>query len=78
MKTDFRINCMKEKNNYIIYHGIPCEIIEDYCRPGDGPYLKIRSSEDIDKAYSLGFTCMGYPDEIMKKVDLGDTGLVSE
>ena len=41
---------MKEKTKYIIYQGIPCEIIEDYLRPGDGPYLKIRSSEDIDKA----------------------------
>ena len=46
---------MKEKNKYIIYHGIPCEIIEDYLRPGDGPYLKIRSSEDIDKAYISSF-----------------------
>ena len=60
---------MKENHKYINYHGISCEIIEDYLRPGDGPYLKIRSSEDIDKAYRLGFTCMGYPDEIMKKVD---------
>lgn len=60
---------MKEKNKIVYYHGISCEIIEDYLRPGDGPYLKIRSSEDIDKAYSQGFICMGYPDEIMKKVD---------
>ncbi len=69
---------MKEKTKYIIYHGIPCEIIEDFLCPGDGPYLKIKSADDIDKAYSLGFTCMGYPDEIMKKVDLDDNGLVSE
>ena len=60
---------MSEKKKYIIYQGITCEIIKDYLRPGDGPYLKIRSSDDIDKAYSLGFTCMGYPDEIMKKID---------
>ena len=59
---------MKEKHKSIIYHGIPCEIIEDYLCPGDGPYLKIRSSDYIDKAYSLGFTYMGYPDEIMKRV----------
>lgn len=67
---------MKETNKCIIYQGIPCEIIEDYLCPGDGPYLKIRSSEDIDKAYCLGFTCMGYPDEVMKRVSREELGLI--
>ena len=60
---------MQAKNKLIIYHGILCEIIEDYLCPGDGPYLKIKSAEDIGKAYGLGFNCMGYPDEIMKRVN---------
>lgn len=52
----------------IIYEGMLCEVIDEYMAPGDGPYLKIKFPADIDKALSLGFTCMGYPDEIMKKV----------
>ncbi len=52
----------------LYYEGMLCEVIDEYMAPGDGPYLKIKSSADIDKALSLGFTCMGYPDEIMKRV----------
>lgn len=52
----------------LCYEGMLCEVIDEYMALGDGPYLKIKSSADIDKALSLGFTCMGYPDEIMKKV----------
>ncbi len=54
--------------NRIIYEDMICELIENYYKPGDGPYLKITSPADIDKAYSLGFTCMGYPNEVMKKL----------
>ena len=30
----------------------------------------ITSSDDIEKAYSLGFTCIGYPTEIAKEISI--------
>lgn len=50
------------------YEGMKCTIIENYFCEGDGPYVKITDSKDIDKAYAKGFECMGHPTEIMKKI----------
>ena len=55
-------------NKRVIYKGIPCELIENYYVEGDGPYLRIVSYKDVDRAYALGFTCMGYPDEVMLRI----------
>ena len=52
----------------IKYYGIECELYEHYFTNYDGPYLKIKSSKDLEKAYSRGFECMGYPDEVMKEI----------
>jgi hypothetical protein len=32
----------------------------------DGSLVKILNPVDIDKAYELGFECIGYPDEVVK------------
>lgn len=50
------------------YEGIKRTLIENYFCEGDGPYVKIIDSKDIDKAYEKGFECMGHPTEIMKKI----------
>ena len=60
-------------NKRVIYNGIPCELIENYYAEGDGPYLKIVSGKDVDRAYALGFSCMGYPDEVMLKISEEET-----
>mgnify|MGYP003289626754 CR=1 FL=1 len=52
----------------VTYEGMKCTLIENYFCEGDGPYIKIIESKDIDKAYKKGFECMGYPTEIMKKI----------
>ena len=34
----------------------------------DGPLMKLVNSKDIDKAYALGFECVGHPTEIVKYI----------
>ena len=34
----------------------------------DGPLVKILNPMDVDKAYELGFECVGHPDEIVKYI----------
>ena len=52
----------------VIYEGMKCTLIENFFCEGDGPYVKIIESKDIDRAYAKGFECMGHPTEIMKKI----------
>lgn len=56
----------------VTYEGMKCTLIENYFCEGDGPYVKIVESKDIDKAYEKGFECMGHPTEIMKKISLDE------
>lgn len=50
------------------YKGIVCELYEHYFTDSDGPYLKVKFSSDLERAYELGFKCLGYPDEVMKEI----------
>lgn len=59
---------MKEKTMNVMYNGMPCRLLEYYMQEGDGPYVMIENSSDIDKAYKMGFDCLGYPTEIAKKI----------
>jgi hypothetical protein len=34
----------------------------------DGPLVRIINAKDIDRAYALGFKCVGYPDELVKYI----------
>lgn len=52
----------------VTYEGMRCTLIVNYFCEGDGPYVKIIDSQDIDKADEKGFECMGHPTEIMKKI----------
>lgn len=52
----------------VTYKGMKCRLYDTYLAEDDGPLVKICNSKDIDKAYSLGFQGVGYPDEIVKKV----------
>lgn len=54
------------------YRGMDCELYEHYFTDDDGPYLRITSPRDIEKAYKCGFECMGYPDEVMKEISRAD------
>ena len=50
------------------YKGMECELFENYISDNDGPTVRICSFSDIEKAYSLGFKCFGYPNEICKRI----------
>ncbi len=50
----------------VIYKGIACELL-----PAEGPFpirLQILSRDDLSRALQIGFSCWGYPTEIMKEV----------
>ena len=47
------------------YKGIKCDLYKSYMAEDDGPLVKILNPADIDKAYELGFECVGHPDEIV-------------
>ena len=50
----------------VIYQGIPCKLLAT-----EEPFptrLQIISPNDISKAMQVGFSCWGYPNEIMKEV----------
>ena len=50
--------------NLVVYKGIPCKLLA-----AEEPFpsrLQIISPNDISKAMQIGFSCWGYPNEIMK------------
>ena len=50
----------------VIYQGIPCELLA-----AEKPFptrLQIISPNDNSKAMQIGFSCWGYPNEIIKEV----------
>ena len=50
----------------VIYQGILCELLV-----AEEPFptrLQVISPNDISKAMQVGFSCWGYPTEIMKEV----------
>ena len=52
--------------NLVVYKGIPCKLLA-----AEKPFparLQIISPNDISKAMQIGFSCWGYPTEIMKEV----------
>ena len=52
--------------NLVVYKGIPCKLLS-----AEEPFLsrlQIISPNDISKAMQIGFSCWGYPTEIMKEV----------
>ena len=56
------------KNKVVNYSGIKCFLYKSYMAEEDGPLVKIVDSRDIDKAYDLGFECIGYPTELVKYI----------
>lgn len=58
---------MNECKN-VIYQGIPCILYYEYLKPGDGPLVKVKNSADLEKAYELGFECVGHPTEVVKYI----------
>ena len=52
--------------NLVVYKGIPCKLLA-----AETPFptrLQILSSDSIFRALQEGFSCWGYPNEIMKEV----------
>ncbi|MBQ8296174.1 MAG: hypothetical protein IJX77_00145 [Ruminococcus sp.] len=50
--------------------GMKCRVFKSYIIGDSRPLIMITSSDDIEKAYSLGFTCIGYPTEIAKEISI--------
>lgn len=53
----------------VIYNGMECTLFDSYPGVDGEPIVRINRPQDIDKAYALGFECVGYPDEIVKVVN---------
>lgn len=50
--------------------GMKCKVFKSYMTEDSGPLIMITSSDDIEKAYNLGFTCIGYPTEVAKEISI--------
>ena len=57
-----------KKDKIIRYRDIKCVVLKSYFSEKDDPVLRIVNPKDKQKAYSLGFKCMGHPNEIMKYI----------
>ena len=57
-----------KKDKIIRYRGIKCVVLKSYFSKKDGPLLRIANPKDKQKAYALGFKCIGYPNEIVKYI----------
>ena len=57
-----------KKDNIIRYRGIKCVVLKSYFSEKDDPLLRLVGPKDKQKAYALGFECVGYPDEIVKYI----------
>lgn len=62
------MNIQKQERKNIKYKEIDCYLYKSYMCENDGPLIKIIHSKDIDKAYELGFECIGHPSEIVKYI----------
>ena len=56
----------------VSYKGMECTLLESYMREGDGPWVMIINSSDINKAYENGFNCLGYPNEVAKRISMDE------
>lgn len=52
------------------YLGMKCKVFKSYLTEDIRPLIMITSSDDIEKAYDLGFTCIGYPTEVVKEISI--------
>ena len=64
--------------DYVIteYHGIKCRVFTNYMTEDSEPMVMITSPEDLQKAHALGFTCIGYPNEVAKEITAEDYELL--
>ena len=53
-------------DNLVVYKGIPCKLLA--AEPPFPTILQILSPDSIPQALKEGFSCWGYPTEIMKEV----------
>lgn len=53
-------------DNLVVYKGISCKLLA--AEETFPTRLQIISPNDISKAMQIGFSCWGYPNEIMKEV----------
>lgn len=56
------------KHKTVTYKGMECTLFASYFSNDSGPVVRIKHPQDTDRAYSLGFECVGYSDEIVKSV----------
>ncbi|WP_028508909.1 hypothetical protein [Ruminococcus sp. NK3A76] len=56
------------KHKTVMYNGMECTLYDSYLGIDSGPVVRINSPQDTDKAYALGFECVGFPDELVKPV----------
>ena len=64
----FLVGDKMKKDNIIRYYGIRCVVLRSYFSEKDGSLLRLVDPKDKQKAYALGFKCIGYPNEIVKYI----------
>ena len=52
------------------YFGMKCKVFKSCITEDSEPLIMNTSSDDIEKAYDLGFTCIGYPTEVVKEISI--------
>ena len=60
------------------YHGMKCKVYRHYLTEDSEPLVMITSPSDLEKAYSLGFSCIGYPNEVAKEITILEYDLLYE
>ena len=68
---------MNSENIKVVYKGMKCRLYKSYMAKDDGPLVMIESNKDIEKAYKLGFNCIGYPTEVAKYITEDEYNLLN-
>jgi len=68
---------MNSEGINVVYKGMKCRLYKSYISEDYGPLVMIVSSKDINKAYELGFECIGYPTEIAKIISENEYNILS-
>ena len=60
------------------YHGMKCKVYRHYLTEDSEPLVMITNPADLEKAYAMGFSCIGYPNEVAKEITVSEYDLLCE
>lgn len=59
-----------QREGTVVFEGMECDLYRWYIKEDMPPCLRIKNSEDIQKAENCGFYCAGYPDEWVRELSM--------